>query len=80
MKITIKPSLYRDEEAFTDAVIAIRTRNLEKPTYYDSYMTARAKQIALAKATAEAIEIAREIWLDWLERCEDRFERGLYDD
>jgi hypothetical protein len=76
----IKPGLYRDEVAFTDAVIAIRTRNLERPTYYDSYTIARAKSIALAEATAEAIEIAREIWLDWLERCEDRFERGLYDD
>jgi hypothetical protein len=80
MKITIKPGLYRDEEAFTDAVIAIRTRNLEKPTYYDSYMIARAKRIALAEATAEAVELAREIWINWLERCEDRFECGLYDD
>jgi hypothetical protein len=78
--IRIRPSLYRDERAFTDAVVELKTRHLERVTPYDSYTTACAKRTALADATADAIELAREIWLDWLERIEDRFERGLYDD
>jgi hypothetical protein len=76
----IKPSLYRDEESFTDAVVELKTRHLERVTPYDSYQTALRKRRAIAEAVDDARDLAREIWLDYLERCEDRFERGLYDD
>jgi hypothetical protein len=78
--ITIRPSLYRDEEAFTDAVVELKTRHLERVSPYDSYRTALRKCRAIADAESDARELAREIWLDWMERIADRFERGLYED
>jgi hypothetical protein len=78
--IRIRPSLYRDEEAFTEAVVELKTRHLERVSPYDSYRTAQRKSRAIAVAAAEARALAREIWMDWLERIEDRFERGLYED
>jgi hypothetical protein len=78
--VRIRPSLYRDEESFIDAVVELKTRHLERVTPYDSYRTALRKRRAIAEAAADARELAREIWMDWLERLEDRFERGLYDD
>jgi hypothetical protein len=79
-KIKIRPNLYRDAVDFSDAVVELKTRNLERVTPYDSYQTAERKRRVLADAEAEARELAHEIWADYWERMEDRFERGLYDD
>lgn len=71
------PRKFTDLDAFTAAMVAHHTAQLPKVDRLDSYHEAKAKQAAINEASDMATEKAWDDWSNFIEACEDTYERGV---
>lgn len=77
MNLKPPPRSFTDLDAFTAAMVAHRTQNLPKVDRFDSHDEAKSKQAAINEAADIAAEDAWDEWSNWIEICEDAYERGV---
>ena len=71
------PSYYPDIETFTDAMVAHYTDHLPKPMTIDDYFEGTAKKAAIRDATEIATGEAFDDWVNYIDGCADRYDRGV---
>jgi hypothetical protein len=72
-----RPSQFKDFDAFCNAFTAHAIAALPPVTRDDSRKDAIKKSMAIADAEEQAMDIAYDKWIDWIEHCEEMFERGI---
>lgn len=72
-----RPRSFADLDAFTTAMVTHYTGQLPQVDRFDSYDEAKVKGRALADATELAKETAWDDWSNFIEYCEDAYERGV---
>lgn len=70
------PRKFTDLDAFTAAMVTHYTGHLPHVDRFDGYDEAKVKSRAIADATELAKETAWDDWSNFIEACEDAYERG----